>query len=130
MNLEYCLMVTGPPYGSQSSSSALQFSQVLLACGHRLSTVFFYQEGVANANRLIAPASDEVDLVRAWYHLAKLYHIGLHVCIAAALRRGVTDAIQASLIKHTGENLQTGFEFSGLGWLAQAALRCDRFIQF
>ncbi|CAK8740128.1 Sulfurtransferase TusD [Sodalis praecaptivus] len=41
MSLNYCLMVTGPAYGNQRASSALQFAQALLACGHRLGTVFF-----------------------------------------------------------------------------------------
>ncbi|AHF75518.1 Sulfurtransferase [Sodalis praecaptivus] len=130
MSLNYCLMVTGPAYGNQRASSALQFAQALLACGHRLGTVFFYQEGVANANRLSAPAGDEVDLVRAWHDLAQQHRVALHVCVAAALRRGVTDAQQASLQNRAGENLQPGFELSGLGTLAQAVLGCDRFIQF
>ncbi|MGP4123593.1 MAG: sulfurtransferase complex subunit TusD [Sodalis sp. (in: enterobacteria)] len=128
--LGYCLMVTGPAYGNQRASSALQFAQALLACGHRLGTVFFYQDGVTNANRLTAPAGDEVDLVRAWHDLAQKHRVALHVCIAAALRRGVTDALQASLLKCAGENLQRGFKLSGLGALAQAVLGCDRFIQF
>lgn len=130
MSLDYCIMVTGPGYGNQRSSSALQFAQALLACGHHLGTVFFYQEGVANANRLSAPASDEADLVRAWYGLAQQHQVALHVCVAAALRRGVIDAAQAALLNLGGENLQTGFEFSGLGTLARAVLICDRFIQF
>ncbi|KYP97555.1 sulfur transfer complex subunit TusD [Sodalis-like endosymbiont of Proechinophthirus fluctus] len=123
-------MVTGPAYGNQRASSALQFSQALLALGHRVGTVFFYQEGVANANRLNAPAGDEVDLVRAWHDLAQQHKLALHVCVAAALRRGVTDALQASLLNRPGENLQSGFELRGLGTLAQAVLSCDRFIQF
>lgn len=130
MKLDYCLMVTGPAYGNQRSSSALQFSQTLLTYGHQLSTVFFYQEGVTNANRLSSPAGDEVDLVRAWYNLAQQHRVALHVCIAAAMRRGVTNAFHAALLKCAGENLQSGFKLSGLGTLAQAVLGCDRFIQF
>lgn len=130
MNLDYCLMVTGPAYGNQRASCALQFAQALLTCGHRLGIVFFYQDGVTNANRLIAPAGDEVDLVRAWQNLAQQYMVELHVCVAAALRRGVTDTLQASLLNRVGENLQLGFELSSLGVLAQAVLGCDRFIQF
>ncbi|CUX95745.1 Sulfurtransferase TusD [Candidatus Gullanella endobia] len=130
MSLYYCLMVTGPAYGNQRASSALQFAQALLSYSHYLSTVFFYQDGVYNANRLSTPASDEVDLVRAWQDLSKKYQVNLHVCVAAALRRGVIDTYQASLLHQNGENLQTGFELSSLGQLAQAAIVCDRFIQF
>ncbi|WP_041186162.1 sulfurtransferase complex subunit TusD [Candidatus Moranella endobia] len=128
--LDYCLMVTGPAYGNQRASSALQFAWALLACGHHLGTVFFYQEGVTNANRLSAPASDEVDLVRAWNDLAQQHMVELHVCVAAALRRGITDAVQAALLKLNGDNIQPGFKMSGLGTLAQAACGCDRFVQF
>ncbi|CUX97363.1 sulfurtransferase complex subunit TusD [Candidatus Hoaglandella endobia] len=123
-------MVTGPAYGNQRASSALQFSQALFASGHQISTIFFYQEGVYNANRFSAPAIDEVDIVRAWHKLATQYQITLHVCIAAALRRGVTNAEQAELIALAGDNLQSSFHLSGLGKLAEALLECDRFIQF
>ncbi|CUX96658.1 sulfurtransferase complex subunit TusD [Candidatus Doolittlea endobia] len=130
MALDYCLMVTGPAYGNQRASSALQFSRALLACGHRLGTVFFYQDGVHNANRLTSPSSDEVDLVRAWHELAQQHQVAMYVCVAAALRRGVIDSLHASLLKLNGENFQPGFEVSSLGKLAQMALSCDRFIQF
>ncbi|MCR3755436.1 MAG: sulfurtransferase complex subunit TusD [Sodalis sp. Psp] len=130
MNLDYCLMVTGPAYGNQRASSALQFARALLDCGHHIDTIFFYQDGVHNANRLSAPASDEMDLVRAWQRLAQQHQVALHICVAAALRRGVTDAKQAALLKRNGDNLQPGFRLIGLGSLVQAALRCDRFIQF
>lgn len=124
------MMVTGPAYGNQRAASALQFAQALLASGHYLRTVFFYQDGVSNANRLCSPASDEVDLVRVWCDLAQQHQVALHVCIAAALRRGVIDPIQALQLKRNGDNLQPGFNLSGLGTLSNAVLSCDRFIQF
>lgn len=130
MNLNYCLMVTGPAYGNQRASNALLFSQALLECGHRISTIFFYQNGVYNANRLTTPASDEVNLVRAWQILAQKHQIALHVCIAAALRRGVINREQAEQLKLSCDNIQRGFQLSGLGRLAQAVLNCDRFVQF
>lgn len=39
--LRYCLLVTGPAYGTQQASSAYQFAQALLAAGHQLVSVFF-----------------------------------------------------------------------------------------
>ncbi|MBX4180733.1 sulfurtransferase complex subunit TusD [Sodalis sp. CWE] len=128
--LNYCLMVTGPAYGNQRSRSALQFSQTLLKCNHRLSMIFFYQDGVLNANSFSTLASDEVNLVHAWQHLAKQNQITLYVCTTAALRRGIIDSTHASLLKKTGENLQPGFELSGLVNLVQMILTCDRFVQF
>ncbi|GKV91833.1 sulfurtransferase complex subunit TusD [Pectobacterium carotovorum] len=128
--LNYCLLVTGPAYGTQQASSALQFAQALLAEGHRLKSVFFYREGVLNANQLTSPANDEFDLVRAWQQLGETHQVALNVCVAAALRRGVTDAQQATQLNLVGANLQPGFVLSGLGELAQSVLTCDRVIQF
>lgn len=128
--LNYCLLVTGPAYGTQQASSAWQFAQALLAAGHRITSVFFYREGVLNANQLSSPASDEFDLVRAWAALAQQHGVELNVCVAAALRRGVTDEQEAAQSALAAANLQPGFTLSGLGSLAEAALSNDRLVQF
>lgn len=128
--LNYCLLVTGPAYGTQQASSAWQFAQALLAAGHRITSVFFYREGVLNANQLSSPASDEFDLVRAWAALAQQHGVELNVCVAAALRRGVTDEQEAAQVALVAANLQPGFTLSGLGSLAEAALSNDRLVQF
>ncbi len=130
MSLRYCLMVGGPAYGTQQSSGALQFARALLAAGHRINSVFFYQDGVYNANRHTSPAGDEVDIVRAWQQLGREHQVPLDVCVSAALRRGVTDGTQDERPATGQGNLQPGFTLSGLGALAQAVLECDRFIQF
>ncbi|MGL4726351.1 MAG: sulfurtransferase complex subunit TusD [Scandinavium sp.] len=128
--MRFALMVTGPAYGTQQASSALQFAQAVLAEGHELSSIFFYREGVYNANQLSAPASDEFDLVRAWQALHEQHGVALHICVAAALRRGVTDETEAKQLGLAGANLQPGFHLSGLGALAEASLTCDRMVQF
>ncbi|CAI8818479.1 MULTISPECIES: sulfurtransferase complex subunit TusD [Kosakonia] len=128
--MRFALMVTGPAYGTQQASSAYQFAQALLDAGHTLASVFFYREGVSNANALTAPASDEFDLVRAWQRLHEEHHVELHICVAAALRRGVVDAVEAQRLALSGANLQAGFSLTGLGALAEAALACDRVVQF
>ncbi|WP_031521719.1 sulfurtransferase complex subunit TusD [Siccibacter colletis] len=128
--MRFAMMVTGPAYGTQQASSALRFAQAVLAEGHQLESIFFYREGVYNANQLTAPASDEFDLVRAWQQLNQQHGVELHICVAAALRRGVTDDEQAALQQLPAANLQPGFTLSGLGALAQATLACDRMVQF
>jgi tRNA 2-thiouridine synthesizing protein D len=128
--MRFAILVTGPAYGSQQASSALQFSQAVIEEGHTLESVFFYREGVHNANLLTSPASDEFDLVRAWQQLHQQHGVELHICVAAALRRGVTDAEQATQLGLPSYNLQPGFTLSGLGALAQASLTCDRTVQF
>lgn len=128
--MRYSLLVTGAPYGTQQSTSALLFARALLTTAHQLDSVFFYREGVLNANQLTAPASDETDIVREWQNLQKQYGIGLHICVAAALRRGVTDASEAKRLQLPADNLQPGFTLSGLGAFAEAASVCDRMVQF
>jgi tRNA 2-thiouridine synthesizing protein D len=128
--MRFALMVTGPAYGTQQASSAYQFAQALLKEGHQLESVFFYREGVYNANQLTSPASDEFDLVRAWQALHDEYDVALHICVAAALRRGVVDDSEAQRAGLPAANLQPGFTLSGLGQLAQAALSCERMVQF
>lgn len=127
--MRFSLLVTGPAYGTQQASSALLFARAVLAAGHQLTNVFFYREGVFNANQLTAPASDECDLVRAWEQIGE-QGVALNVCVAAALRRGVTDAQEAANNGLSAANLQPGFQLSGLGELAQAALTCERMVQF
>lgn len=133
LSLSYCLLVTGSAYGTQQASSAYQFALALLEARHQLRNIFFYREGVLNANRLTAPANDEFDLVRAWSQLAENNNVKLHVCISAAQRRGVCDKNQEDNIEDNmivSNNLQPGFMLSGLGALAEALLTCDRVIQF
>lgn len=128
--MRFALMVTGPAYGTQQASSAMLFARAVLAEGHTLESVFFYREGIYNANLLVSPASDEVDLVRAWQALHQNHAVALHICIAAALRRGVTDAEQADIQGQNISNLQPGFTLTGLGALAEAILTVDRVVQF
>jgi sulfur relay protein TusD/DsrE len=128
--MRFAIMVTGPAYGTQHASSALQFAKAVLSEGHELACVFFYREGVYNANQLTSPASDEFDLVRAWQALHEELGVALHICVAAALRRGITDETEAGNLGLSGFNLQPGFALSGLGALAEASLTCDRMVQF
>ena len=127
--MRFAIVVTGPAYGTQQASSAFQFAQALIAEGHELSSVFFYREGVYNANQLTSPASDEFDLVRGWQQLNAQHGVALNICVAAALRRGVVDETEAGRLGLASSNLQPGFTLSGLGALAEASLTCDRVVQ-
>lgn len=130
MALRYTLLVTGPAYGTQQATSAYQFACALLEKGHQLESVFFYREGVLNANQLTSPASDEFDLVHAWQKLASQHNVTLNICVAAALRRGIVDQQEAQQQGLAAFNLQAGFSLRGLGALAEAMLESDRVIQF
>jgi len=121
--LNYTVVVMGPAYGTQAAYCAYQFCQSLLNSNHTLNSIFFYADGVYNANGFTNPANDEFDLVNAWQTLAKTYHVKLALCIAAAQRRGV---IQES----TSDNIAAQFELVGLGELSESIAQSDRVIQF
>ena len=89
----FTLVVEGAPYGSESSSLAYLFAEETVK-EHSINGVFFYMEGVFNANSLTNPASDEFDLVNSWSRLADRAGFKLLICSAAGERRGVTPAIR------------------------------------
>lgn len=128
--LTYTLVVNGSVYGSQSARSAYQFAQAVIAKGHTLVSVFFYQDGVTNGSALTVPANDEFDLVKAWQELACEHSVRLETCVAAALRRGIVSQDEANQHGLSQSNLAEGFHQAGLGSLAEAMLVQDRVVQF
>jgi len=117
--MKFGLMVSEGPYTHQASDSAYQFAQAALAKGHEIQRVFFYHDGVNNANRLTEPPQDDRHIVNRWSALAAEHGIDLVVCVAAALRRGIKD-----------ELLAPGFRISGLGQLVDSAIKADRVVVF
>lgn len=128
--MKFTIVVNGAPFGSQSASSAYQFTAAAITAGHSIVGVFFYQEGVLNANQLVSPASDEINLPDFWAELAKQYHFPLEVCVSASLRRGVLNEQEATQLALSQFNLKAPFVLSGLGQLAELSAHCDRLIQF
>ncbi|XKM13385.1 sulfurtransferase complex subunit TusD [Orbaceae bacterium ac157xtp] len=120
--LRYTIVVTGSAYGTQSAFCAYQFCQALIEAKQKIEAIFFYQDGVYNANSFTSPANDEFNLVDAWQRFASLHKIPLTVCISAAQRRGVVSDLD--------NNLATGFELTGLGELTEKIATSDRVIQF
>lgn len=125
--MDYVLAIKSPVYGSQGAFLAYQAAEALLAAKHNIRQVFFFQEGVSNANGLTNPASDEINLVEKWQKLAKAHRLSLHLCIAAAQRRGVVDEQTTATSYH---NLADGFTLAGLGEFSQAVLKADRLLTF
>jgi len=126
----FSLLVYAAPHSRQASESAYRFTVAALSAGHRIHRVFFYGDGVHNGTALAAPPQDECDLPARWQALAEAHDLDLVVCIAAAVRRGVLDANEARRYEKPGHNLRDGFELSGLGQLAEAAIHSDRLITF
>lgn len=128
--MKFILLVTGPAYGTQQSTSALLFAQALIKEKQNLSSVFFYLEGVLNSNRLIIPTYNELNIVKNWQLINIKYKTSLYVCISAALRRGILDKKEAESFSIYTHNLQTGFKFISLIKFAEKLLKCDRLVQF
>lgn len=130
MPISFALLVTGPIYGTEQSSAAYLFAKAVIQKGHAICGVFFYQDGVTNANYLSSPASDEHDLHTLWCQLADEHGVALHTCIAAAQRRGILDALVAKEAEKATFNVRPPFLLSGLGQLAEMLLTADRVIRF
>ncbi|ADP67991.1 sulfur transfer complex subunit TusD [Buchnera aphidicola str. JF98 (Acyrthosiphon pisum)] len=128
--MNYTILVTGPPYGTQNSSTAFLFCQSLLKTKHILHSVFFYCDGVLNANNMTTPAIDEFNLINAWQELNKKHQVKLYVCNSAALRRGVIEDEKLFNMNVKKGNLALSFQLSGLIELAKSIKICDRIIQF
>ena len=126
----FTLVIQASPVQHQAPETALRFARALLAAGHTLHRVFFYRDGVFNANALASNAVDEPCLTSEWQALAEEHQLDLVVCIAAAIRRGVLDIKEAKRYGKTQHNLADGFELSGLGQLIEASITSDRVITF
>lgn len=124
------VIVSSGPYGSQGASSAYQFCTSAVKAGYEIVGVFFYQEGVLNANQLVSPASDEVNLPDFWAQLATEQQFPLEVCVSASLRRGIVNEVEAQQLSLKQFNLKSPFVLSGLGQLAELSASADRLVQF
>jgi len=117
--MKFGILVNEGPYNHQASDSAYQFTKAALENGHEIFRVFFYYDGVNNATRLGEPPSDDRNVTKNWQKLAEDHKVDLVVCVAAGLRRGITDGV-----------LAPGFRISGLGQLIEAGIQSDRVVAF
>ncbi|MDU8925501.1 sulfurtransferase complex subunit TusD [Pasteurellaceae bacterium LIM206] len=124
--MRYVLAVKQPVYGSQGAFLAYQFARKLLRHGHEIGQIFFFQAGIGNGNAFVYPANDEFNLQKAWQQLAQQHNVPLHLCIAAAQRRGTVDSFTAQSPDQA--NLAQGFVIAGLGEFSKAVLEADRVI--
>ena len=128
--MKFSIVINGAPWSSPSARSALEFSRAALEGGHEIYRLFFYQDGVCNASRLIVPPQDEEDIPACWQSLVETYGIDAVVCAASALKRGILDADEAERYDLHCPSLRPGFTVSGLGQLIDAYQCSDRVISF
>lgn len=113
-----------------SSRRALLFAQAVLAGGHEIVRLFFYQDGVHSASNSVVTPQDEQDLPLQWRRFVSEHQLDGVVCIAAALRRGVLNAEEAQRYQRSAVSIEAPWELSGLGQLHDAVQAADRLICF
>lgn len=128
--MKYSIVIQGAPWSSPSALTALQFAESLIAGGHEITRLFFYQDGVCNGSAYCVPPQDEIDIPARWQALIESYKIDAVVCAASALKRGILDQAEADRYDKPGHNLRPGFTVSGLGQLVDALSQSDRLISF
>ncbi len=127
--MKFTIALFAPPH-SPAARRALRFAEAVLAGGHQIVRLFFYQDGVHTASANVVAAQDELDVAAEWSRLVTTHQLDGVVCIAAGLRRGVLDESEAQRYQRPAANLAEGWELSGLGQLHEAAQQADRLVCF
>ncbi len=128
--MNFLIQVTCPAYGSSSAFRALKFAETVLGAGHKISKVFFYQDGVSHANELICPASDEFNINKSWKLLAQKYDLELYCCVSAALRRGIVSEVEAEEEDLHQYNVSKPFIMAGIGELVTGIEKAEKVVTF
>ncbi len=126
----FALMIQGAPYSSGAALSAFRFCEAALESGHQIQRLFFFQDGVHNASALCVPPQDEFHLPKAWQQLIQQHRIDAVVCVASALKRGITDNNEAVRHQLPASNLLEGFSIGGLGLWMESMAKADRVLNF
>lgn len=129
-SLTYAIVVRCGPHQQSRALSAFQFTKEVLLQGHKVLSVFFYQQGVHTASGLRVVPQDELNLTVLWQQLSLDYDLDLGVCIAAALQAGITNQQEANRYELGSDSLASQFSLVGLGQLAAASAECDRLVSF
>jgi tRNA 2-thiouridine synthesizing protein D len=127
--MKFAIALYSAPH-APSSRRALLFAQAVLAGGHEIVRLFFYQDGVYSASANVVAPQDELDVAAQWRAFVTEHQLDGVVCIAAALRRGVLNGEEAERYSRPAANLPAPWELSGLGQLHDAVQACDRLICF
>lgn len=128
--MKFGIQVNEGPYTHEASDTAYQFTKAALEKGHEIYRVFFYHDGVNNGTRLATPPQDERNVINRWSELGEKHNLDMVVCVAAAQRRGISDADEAKRNGKDADNIAPGFRISGLGQLIDAGINADRLVVF
>ena len=118
------------PYSSEAAATAFNFTKTLLDQGHELYRLFFFGDGVNNANRLAVVAQDEVNLQQRWDQLITTHRLDAVVCVSSAIRRGLLDSQESERYELDAISVYGSSEIAGLGQLIDAVINSDRVVNF
>jgi tRNA 2-thiouridine synthesizing protein D len=65
--MKFGILINEGPYTHQASDSAYRFAEAVLARGHEICRVFFYNDGVYNANRFQLRFWPQRSCVKSWH---------------------------------------------------------------
>ncbi|QJC31761.1 sulfurtransferase complex subunit TusD [Enterobacteriaceae endosymbiont of Donacia tomentosa] len=129
----FVLLVTGAPYSTQNAYSAYLFANAVIQKKHIVKSIFFYRDGVYNANKNIKFDKDEFNLIDSWNKLSIKYSIDLFFCITSAIKRGIIENSDINNFLNYGKNcdiISNQFKITSLSTLTKSLLTCDRLVQF
>jgi tRNA 2-thiouridine synthesizing protein D len=110
---KFLIFVTRSPFDSLNGQTALSFCKAAIELGHEIEQVFFYQEGVQQANIDIQAAAGEKNLLAQWLAFSEQTKTSLNVCVTASIKRGVlSDEDAAAMQLHS--NVHNAFRPVGM----------------
>ncbi len=126
----YSILVLSSPLAGQGARNAAAFAHEVIAQGHRLLRVFFFDDGVYVGGELPVFPQDETDRLAPWIDLAERHQVELSLCISSALRRGMLDDTEADRHEKPAASVHGAFTIAGLGQLVDACGNSDRLVTF
>ena len=128
--MKYALLVLASPDCGHANITAARFAAAVLARGHELPRVFFYDSGAETGLASRVTMQGEPDAAALWRELAASHGVELVLCVASALRRGVLDATEAERHEKASATMDPAFTIGGLGLLVDASAGADRLVTF
>tara|TARA_B100001115_G_scaffold28301_1_gene20726 strand:+ start:101 stop:490 length:390 start_codon:yes stop_codon:yes gene_type:complete len=128
--VKFSIIVSAPPASCQAAFTAYHFARAAISQEHEIYRVFFYGDGVLNANSLSISPQDETNLSQAWDSFLKNNEIDSVACVSSALVRGILSPEESARHKMAEVSLYASTQIAGLGQFVDALLQSDRLIFF
>ena len=128
--MKFSVVVYASPYSSEAAISALKFSRAVISKGHSIYRIFFFSNGVHNANKLAITPQDETNIQEEWHTLIQENDLDSVVCATSGLKRGLIDEKESKNRKLNYSSIMPSSDLSGLGQLVDAYDNSDRVLNF